>query len=42
VGGTSVEGDDDRCLYIGTPWGNDIITDRRDVDDFKEASQKIA
>jgi hypothetical protein len=35
VGGPSLEGDNDRCLYVGTPWENDVITDRRDVDDFK-------
>jgi hypothetical protein len=25
VGGTCVEGDDDRFLYAGTPWQNDVI-----------------
>jgi hypothetical protein len=42
VGDTSVEGDDDRCLYAGTPWENDVIVDCRDVDDFREASRTIA
>jgi hypothetical protein len=32
---------DNKCLYIGTPWENDVITNRRNVDDFKEASQTI-
>jgi hypothetical protein len=36
-----VEDDDDRCLYIGTPWEDDIIADHRDVDDFKKASRMI-
>jgi hypothetical protein len=41
VGGTSVEGDDDRCLYARTPWENDVITDYRDVNEFKKASRTI-
>jgi hypothetical protein len=42
VGGANVEDDKDWCMYVGTPWENDTITDRRDVDDFKEASRTIA
>lgn len=37
VGGASAEGDNDRCLYVRTPWEDDIVANRRDVDDFKEA-----
>jgi hypothetical protein len=29
------------CLYVGTPWEEDVNADRRDVDDFKEASCMI-
>jgi hypothetical protein len=42
VGGTSVEGDDDRCLYVGTPWENDVVTDCHDANDFKEVSRTMA
>jgi hypothetical protein len=30
-----------RCLYVGTPWEEEVITDRHDIDDFKEASRMI-
>jgi hypothetical protein len=30
-----------RCLYIGTPWEEEVVSDRRDVDEFKEASRTI-
>jgi hypothetical protein len=30
-----------RCLYVGTPWEEEVVTDRRDVDEFKEASRTI-
>jgi hypothetical protein len=41
VRGTRVEGDNDRCLYVVALWQNDVIADRRDVDDFKEVSRTI-
>jgi hypothetical protein len=30
-----------RCLYVDTPWEEDLAADRRDVNDFKEASRMI-
>jgi hypothetical protein len=39
--GARTKDDIDRCLYIGTPWDDDVTADRRDVDDFKEASRTI-
>jgi hypothetical protein len=42
VGGATVEDDNDRCLYFGTLWEDDVITEHRDVDDFKEASRMLA
>jgi hypothetical protein len=42
VGGMSIEGDDDKFLYARTSWENDVVADRRDVDDFKEVSRTIA
>jgi hypothetical protein len=42
VGGTSVEGDDDMCLYVGTPWEDNVVADHHDVDDFKEVSRTLS
>jgi hypothetical protein len=36
-----VEGDVHMCLYIGTPWEEEVIADRTDVDEFKEVSHMI-
>jgi activator of HSP90 ATPase len=33
--------DDDRCLYTGTLWEAELITDRRDLDMFKEVARTI-
>jgi hypothetical protein len=41
VGGARTEDDGDRCLYVGTLWEEDVTADRRDIDDFKEASRTI-
>jgi hypothetical protein len=41
VGGTNIGGDDHKCLFIGTPWENNVIADCRDVDGFKQASRTI-
>jgi hypothetical protein len=41
VGGTNVEDDNDRFLYVRTLWENDVIADNRDIDDFKEVSRTI-
>jgi hypothetical protein len=41
AGGAHVEDDPHQCLYVGTPWEEEVITDRRDVDEFKEASCTI-
>jgi hypothetical protein len=36
-----VEDDLHRCLYVGTPWEAEVVADRRDVEEFKEASRTI-
>jgi hypothetical protein len=36
--GARSEDDQHRCLYIGTPWEAEVVDDRRDLDEFKEAS----
>jgi hypothetical protein len=41
AGGARVEDDVHRCLYVGTPWEEEVTADRRDVDSFKEASCMI-
>jgi hypothetical protein len=33
--------DEDRCLYVGTPWEAEVINDRRDLETFKEAARTI-
>jgi hypothetical protein len=33
--------DEDRCLYAGTPWEAEVVTDRRDLEKFKEAVHTI-
>jgi hypothetical protein len=33
--------DEDWCLYTGTPWEAEVITDRRDLEKFKEAMHTI-
>jgi hypothetical protein len=42
MGGANVEDDNDLCLYIEVLLEDDIVADRRDMDDFKEASRTIA
>jgi hypothetical protein len=37
AGGARVEDDLHRCLYVGTPWEVEVVADRRDVEEFKEA-----
>jgi hypothetical protein len=39
-GARSVD-DQDRCLYAGTPWEAEVVTDRRDLETFKEAAHTI-
>jgi hypothetical protein len=39
-GARSVD-DQDRCLYAGTPWEAEVVTDCRDLETFKEASHTI-
>jgi hypothetical protein len=41
AGGARVEDDAHQCLHVGTPWEEEVIADRRDVNDFKEASRTI-
>jgi hypothetical protein len=33
--------DEDQCLYTGTPWEAEVITDRRDLETFKEVACTI-
>jgi hypothetical protein len=33
--------DEDRCLYAGTPWEVEVVTDRRDMETFREAVRTI-
>jgi hypothetical protein len=33
--------DEDRCLYAGTPWKAEVVTDHRDLATFKEAARTI-
>jgi hypothetical protein len=39
--GTWSEDDQHRCLYVGTPWEAEVVADRRDMEEFKEASHMI-
>jgi hypothetical protein len=39
--GTLSVDDQHRCLYVGTPWEAEVVTDRREVEEFKEASHTI-
>jgi phosphohistidine phosphatase SixA len=41
AGDALTEDDVDWCLYVGTPWEEDVTADRRDIDEFKEASHMI-
>jgi hypothetical protein len=39
--GTRSEDDQHRCLYVGTPWEAEVVANRRDAGEFKEASCMI-
>jgi hypothetical protein len=39
--GTQLEDDQHQCLYIGTPWEAEVITDRHNIEKFKEASRTL-
>jgi hypothetical protein len=39
--GARSEDDQHRCLYVGTPWEVEVVADRRDMEEFKEASRTI-
>jgi hypothetical protein len=41
-GRPGLDNDNDRCLYVGTPWENDVIADHRDIDNFKKVPRTIA
>jgi hypothetical protein len=41
VGGARVEDDMHWCLYVGTPWEAEVVTDSCDIEEFKEASCMI-
>jgi hypothetical protein len=33
--------DEDRCLYVGTPWEAEVVTHRRDLETFEEVARTI-
>jgi hypothetical protein len=33
--------DEDQCLYAGTPWEAEVVTDRRDLETFRETARMI-
>jgi hypothetical protein len=39
--GARAEDDAHRCLYVGTPWEEEVTADQRDVFEFNEASRMI-
>jgi hypothetical protein len=39
--GTRSVDDQDRCLYVDTPREAEVVTDRRDLDDFKDEARTI-
>jgi hypothetical protein len=39
--GMEAVNDEDRCLYIGTPWEAEVITDKEDLEKFRVAVQTI-
>jgi hypothetical protein len=39
--GTRSVDDQDRCVYVGTPWEAEVVTDCCDLDTFKEAARTI-
>jgi hypothetical protein len=39
--GARSEDDQHRCLYVGTPWEEKVVADRRNVEELKEASRTI-
>jgi hypothetical protein len=41
VGCTRVEDDAHTCPYVGTPWKAEVVANRHDVDEFKEAARTI-
>jgi hypothetical protein len=40
-GGYKVGGRPTSVLYVGTPWEAKVVADRRDLDEFNEASRTI-
>jgi hypothetical protein len=39
--GMEAVNNEDRCLYAGTPWEAEVVTDRRDLEKFKETAHTI-
>jgi hypothetical protein len=39
--GMEAVNDEDRCLYAGTPWEAEVVTDRQDLETFKEVARTI-
>jgi hypothetical protein len=33
--------DEDRCLYAGTPWEVEVVTDKEDLEKFRVAEETI-
>jgi hypothetical protein len=39
--GMEAVNDEDQCLYAGSLWEAEVVTDRRDLEKFKEAAHTI-
>jgi hypothetical protein len=37
--GMEAVNDEDRCLYAGTPWEAEVVTDKEDLEKFRAAAQ---
>jgi hypothetical protein len=37
-----VVNDEDRCVYAGTPWEAEVVTNCRDLEKFREAAHTIS
>jgi hypothetical protein len=40
--GMEVVNDEDRCVYAGTPWEAEVVTNCRDLEKFREAAHTIS
>jgi hypothetical protein len=39
--GMEAVNDEDRCLYAGTPWEAEVVTDREELEKFRATAQTI-